>query len=134
MIFDRLMVPEDLPILEMSLAQDQHHVGTTADFFMMDGTVTKVYEDEHGPIMFVRGSVIRRFDKKVLRLDIQYVSNEDGKRNARAMFAGFDILSQRAKDHGFEELYFTSNNPLLIAFCTKRFGFVESNGELRKTL
>lgn len=134
MVFDRFMVPEDLPILEMSLAIDPHHVGTTPDFFLQDGTVTKVYEDERGPIMFVRGAVIKRFDKKVLRLDIQFVSNEDAKRNARAMFSGFDKMSQRAKDNGFEEIYFCSNSPLLIAFCTRRFGFVESNGELRKAL
>lgn len=134
MIFDRWMVPEDLPILELSLAADPHHIGTNTDFFLLDGTVTKVYCDERGPIVFVRGAVIRRFDKKVLRIDTQYVSNDDTKRNARATFFGLDTLSKRAKEDGFEELYFCSNSPLLIAFCVKRFGFEESNGELRKVL
>lgn len=134
MIFDRYLIPEDLPILKASLAADPYHAETTTDFFQEDGSITKVYFDEHGSILFVRAAVVLRFDKKVLRLDIQFVSNEDTKRNARAMLWGFDTMSQRAKQNGFDEIYFFSNSPLLKAFCTKRFGFVQSGDELRKTL
>src|ERR1700743_501744 len=73
-ITDRFIEQKDLPLLAISLENDEHHKGTTPEFFTELGTVTKVYEDELGPICFVRGA-------KALRLDIQYVDNNDKKRN-----------------------------------------------------
>ena len=127
MVTDRFLEARDEELLELSLAKDEHHVGTDVEFFKKTGTVTKVYEDEFGPICFVRGT-------KALRLDIQYVSNSDKKRNMTAMLAGFGALAEKAKENGFTEIVFNTNNDLLRAFCIKRFGFVESKGELRKFL
>jgi hypothetical protein len=127
MVTDRLLNLTDYPLLKTSLQDDSNHQDTTPEFFSQPGTLTKVYEDDQGPVMFVRAA-------KSLRLDIQYVSNADVKRNMKAMLVGFDILAKRAKDNGFTEVCFQSNSPFLKAFCIKRFGFVESQGELRKNL
>lgn len=131
MVTDRLIGTQDARILAASLARDEHHKDTTVpDFFYTPGTVCKVYEDEAGPICYVRCS-------KVLRLDIQYADNEDRKRNLNAMISGFDELEKKARTNGYTEVVFKTNSPLLKKFCIRRFGFVEecgSCGELRKYL
>lgn len=127
MITDRFIETTDLPLLAVSLAQDEHHQGTEPEFFIEYGTVCKVYSDERGPILFARGS-------KSLRLDLQYVDNKDTKRNMKAMLEGFDKLAAKAKENGFTEIIFQTNNPLLKRFCIKAFGFADSCGELRKSL
>ena len=125
MVRDRFIESEDMPVLSVSLAKDEYHKGTSPEFFTAPGTVCKVYEDELGPICFVRGT-------KALRLDIQYVDNNDRKRNMAAMLEGFDALAAKARENGFTEIIFQSNNRMLKRFCVKAFGFVESDGELRK--
>lgn len=125
MVTDRLLTESDLPILAKSLQGDQFHVGTDVDFFTAPGSVCKVYEDEQGPVCFVRGT-------KALRLDIQYLDNNDRKRNMKVMLEGFGKLAQMAKDNGFTEIVFQTNNDLLKKFCIKAFGFYEYEGELRK--
>lgn len=125
MITDRLFQVSDLPLLELSLAKDEHHVGTQPEFFTQIGTIAKVYEDEKGPILFVRGA-------KALRLDIQYVSNDDTERNKAAMMQGFDGLVRKARENGFSEVIFSTNSRALAIFCKRHFGFYEEKGELRK--
>lgn len=127
MVKDRWLALEDMSLLASSLALDENHKGTEPEFFAQLGTVCKVYEDEAGPICFVRGA-------KALRLDIQYVNNKDRKRNMAAMLEGFEALAIKARENGFTEIIFQTNNPMLRLFCRKRFGFVESDGELRKFL
>jgi hypothetical protein len=127
MVTDRFLESRDLLTLEKSLKNDVHHQGTPPEFFTQLGTITKVYEDEKGPILFVRGA-------KAIRIDIQFVDNTDHKRNAKAMIEGFDKLADKCKQQGFSEVIFNSNNQMLKKFCIKRFGFVESDGELRKYL
>lgn len=128
MVTDRMIEPSDLPLLAESLAHDAYHKTTTPEFFTQPGTVAKVYEDKDGPILVVRGA-------KALRLDLQYLNNDDTKRNLTAMMDGFDGLVKKARENGFQEVLFTTNNPLLKKFCMRRFGFVEVDGcELRKFL
>lgn len=127
MVTDRWLETTDLPLLAVALARDEHHVGTEVEFFTDPSAVCKVYSDEDGPILFARAA-------KTLRLDLQYVDNADKKRNMRAMLEGFDKLAANAKEHGFSEIIFQSSSPLLVKFCKKMFGFVESHGELRKVL
>lgn len=127
MVTDRLLEESDLPLLELSLSKDEHHTTTTPEFFTEPGTITKVYEDELAPILFVRGT-------PVLRLDIQYVSNDDFERNKTAMLEGFPSLAQKAKEHGFKEIVFNTRSRALSVFCKRHFGFKESQGELRVML
>lgn len=127
MITDRFMEDSDLPLLDLSLSQDKFHTGTTPEFFQAPGTVTKVYEDQHGPVLFVRGS-------SVLRLDIQYVLNEDIERNKAAMLEGFPPFAAKAKANGYSEIVFQTNNPFLARFCKQNFGFEKYEGEMRLLL
>lgn len=127
MVTDRFIEPSDMSTLAISLAKDEQHKGTEPEFFTQIGSVCKVYEDELGPILFARGS-------KALRLDLQYVDNTDTKRNMKAMLEGFDVLADNARRHGFSEIIFNTNSPMMKRFCIKRFGFVESSSELRKFL
>src|ERR1700679_1136998 len=99
MITDRLYEEDDYHLLGLSLSQDKYHTETTPEFFTEPGTMCKVYEDESGPVLFVKGS-------PVLRLDIQFVSNDDGRRNIKVMREGLPPLAQRARENGYKEIVF----------------------------
>lgn len=125
MIYERWLEESDRRIINESLETDEYHKDTSTDFFYDKSAVCKVYEDENGPIMYVKGT-------KAIRLDIQFVSNNDFRRNRKALLDGFDRFVENAKAAGFSELIFCSNSPLLKDFCKKNFGFKESSGEMRK--
>lgn len=117
-----------MPTLTLSLAADESHKGTKPEFFTEIGSVCNVYEDEQGQVFFVRGA-------KALRLDIQYVSNGDAKRNMAGMLEGFPGLVEKARANGFTEIIFQTNNDFLKKFCEKRLGFEAVSGhELRKII
>lgn len=124
---DRWIEPDDMTLLEVSLERDPHHVGTSPEFFLQPGTVCKVYSDEIGPVLYARAS-------KTLRLDLQYVDNNDRKRNMRVMIDGLSKLEETARANGFTEVIFQTNHDLLMKFCTRHLGFFASEGELRKPL
>ena len=97
-------------------------------FFVQPGTLTKVYEDETGPVLYARAS-------KALRLDLGFLNNGDVKRNMRAMLAGFPDLVDRARANGFVEILFNTSQALLAKWCCRRLGFTEVSGtELRRAL
>lgn len=127
MVTDRLYEAGDELLLTASIEADEHHKGTPASFFTEPGAVCKVYEDERGPICFVRGS-------KALRLIVQFKDNNDIKRNLKAIVAGIPDIADKARQNGFTEIVFDTANPALASFCKKRFGFVEHEGELRRLL
>lgn len=115
--------------LGMSLAQDEHHYMTPIDFFKQEGTITKVYEDEQGPICFARVT-------KSLRIDIHFMDNDNRFSNARVLRESFPALVKQAKENGFTEIVFTTNVPALAQFCEKVFGYevVADKYVLRKLL
>jgi len=76
---------EDDALLSISLGNDQFHKGTTVDFFKQPGTITKVYELNNKPVLFLRGS-------KSARLDIQFVDNNDFESNRTVMLEEFNTL------------------------------------------
>jgi hypothetical protein len=128
MITSRYLEAGDKQMLADSLSQDAYHKDTTdADFFYDPRTVSSVFEDEQGPVCVIKGS-------PVLRFDIQFLNNKDFRRNRAALLRAFSHYLTTAKENGFTEFAFQSDSPLLIAFCKKHFGFVESSGELRKQL
>lgn len=127
MITERLLEDNDRLLLENSLSKDEFHKDTPADFFYNNRALCKIYEDENGPIMFVRGS-------KALRIDVQFVDNMDSSRNISAMLDRINILSIQAKEAGFNEIVFYSNYRPLVVFCKRKLGFSEVDGELRKLL
>ncbi len=124
----RYITEEDREILESSLLLDEHHNTTPSSFFYEEGTVCSVYEDEDGPVCFVRGKPYGD-GPLILQLDIQYLNNNDARRNMKIMLEGFPLLEQRAKLNGFIGFFFLSNVPLLRKFCIKRLGFQEYGEE-----
>lgn len=130
MITNRFIEEKDCTILASSLEHDEFHQDTKLDFFLEEGTVCSVYEDEDGPILFVRGKPIILPTFKLIQLDIQFINNLDGKRNMKAMLYGLPELEIKAKENGFEGFYFYSNVPLLRKFAVKRLGFKEFGEEV----
>lgn len=119
---------DTIDILEESLNKDPYHQGTTVGFFQKEGTGCNVYSDERGPIVVVRGS-------NVLRLDVQFLDNNDTKRNMKVLLSEFPRVVEAAKAQNFHEVLFNTNNPVLKAFCIKRLGMHEVEGdELRVIL
>lgn len=127
MTVERWLTEEDIPLLTQSLEKDEYHKDTKPEFFTQIGTVCKVYEDDAGPVMFVRGT-------KALRIDIQFVDNNDRERNRAIMEQEFQNFAASAKAAGFTELVFCTDSPILKAFCKRRFQFREVGGELRRFL
>jgi hypothetical protein len=129
---DRLIKSADIPLLEQCLERDPHHVGTKVNFFFLPGTLTKVYEDEDGIVLFLRGEGIELEKTNILRVDVQYVDNAATERNRMAMLTGFPKLAVKAKDNGFTEILFYTNVRALSIFCKCYLGFKEvAKGELR---
>ncbi len=130
---DRWIEPKDISLLEMCLERDPHHAGTKVEFFYRPGTVTKVYEDDAGPILFLRGEGLDLPEGRILRVDVQYVDNFANERNRMAMLDGFPRLVEKAKLNGFNQILFFTNVRVVSVFCKRHLGFKEvSNGELRK--
>lgn len=123
MITNRYIEEKDYPLLSESLAGDEFHQGTGLDFFLEPNTVCSVYEDENGPVLFVRGKPIIHENIVMIQLDIQYLDNLNSKRNMKTMLEGFPSLALKAKENGFTGFFFESNVPLLRKFCIKRLGF-----------
>jgi hypothetical protein len=123
----RPLLEEDRSILEQSLANDPYHKDTTADFFYEVGSASRMYMDKDGPVFVLRGT-------PALRLDMQFLNNEDILRNATTMLAYIDHLVASAQSSGFKEIIFQTDNPKLKQFCAKRMGFTESSGEMVKAI
>lgn len=130
MVRNRYITDDDYSLLAGSLLLDEYHKDTPASFFYAEGTVCSVYEDEDGPICFVRGKPIVQDGVGIIQLDIQYISNNDGRRNLKAMLTGFPELERKAKENGFVGFFFVSSAPLLRKFCVKRLGFKEHDEQL----
>jgi hypothetical protein len=128
MITNRLLQVEDYPLLLSSMEQDEYHYVSPL-FFVEDGTITSVYEDDKGPVMFVRGKGFLENNDQILQLDIQYVSNHD-KRNLKVMSYGFPELAAKAKINGFSEIRFNSSVGVLRKFCIKKLGFEAADEQM----
>lgn len=132
MVTNRYLEPADYEALAHSLAMDKHHSNTPLEFFTQTGTVCSVYEDDKGIVLFARGEVIELINPetalmvKVLKLDLQFMSNNDAKRNMRTMLEGFPRLAILAKNNGFDVVAFESDVELLRQFCIRRLGFESS--------
>jgi hypothetical protein len=130
MITNRLITDEDYSLLTESLSQDEYHKETHTDFFYEPNTRCLVYEDEDGPICWVRGLPIVHNQVGMIQLDIQFLDNRDAKRNLKAMLIGFPELERMAKLNKFVGFFFTSIQPSLCKFCIKRLGFQQYTDEL----
>jgi len=120
-MIDRWITPEDHPILESSLKNYQYNKTTSPEFFYEKGTFCKIYEDEKGPIFFLRGA-------KAIRVDIEFCDNYDYKRNGKALLKGFPAFVENCKKAGFKEICFNTQSPFLKKFW-ERAGFEKVEGD-----
>jgi hypothetical protein len=116
MITDRLLYADDIPYLEVSLLKDEAHHETPVSFFTQEGAMTRVHEDEKGPIAFSRAV-------KSLRIDVHFCYNDDEKRNAAALIEGLNKLAPIAKSSGYSEIVFTTNVEKLAYFGRDVLGY-----------
>jgi hypothetical protein len=127
MITSRAITELDRADIKASLERDEFHRGTKADAFFQKGSVTNVYNDENGPILYLRAS-------RSLRIDMMFFNNTDRSRNKDAMVAGFQKLVDSARAAGFAEITTSSNSPALVEFGCRVFGFervqTDANGEV----
>ena len=63
--------------------------GTRTAAVCLVGTVCNVYEDDNGPICYVRGS-------KALRLELHFADNYDAERNTDALRNGVATFSEQS--------------------------------------
>jgi hypothetical protein len=118
---------EDRPLLQQWIAEDEDHRDTTApDFWLAEDSLSHVYEDANGPVLFVKMS-------KVLRLDIQF-DNRAKIRNAKTILRGFPALAENARRAGFKEIVFCSKSQGLTGFLQRTFGFRQEKDEFRIVL
>jgi len=107
---------------------DPDHKGKTTPEFFQDHEKAEcmLMCDVEGPLMCVK-------IERCLRLHIQF--DVEGRfRTARAMKESFNFFIEKAKIAGYNQVIFESSCKPLIAFCTKHFGFVESDNELVRQL
>jgi hypothetical protein len=133
MLVIRKIEDRDREMLWEWIQKDREHfeAGTTADFFFEPETESFVYEDELGPVFFVRLSQ-DLIASGLLRIDIQF--GADKKRTSSCMTEGFQSLVDRAKESGFKGMVFRSTSEPLIRFCVKRFSFEKFGDELFRPL
>ena len=115
MVTNRFIKEEDYPLLKASLEKDEYHSNTSLEFFLEPNTVCSVYEDENGPVLFVRGS----FVGQAVILDIQFLDNHAAKRNMRTMLEGFPRLAKLAKENGVTSFLFYTTQTLLKNLCIR---------------
>lgn len=125
MITSRYISLDDYTMLDQSLALDEYHKDTPAMFFYEPDTVCSVYSDNKGIVLFARGKSVEVQNKKVIRLDIQFLNNNAVKRNLITMLHGFTQLEVKARDNGFDAFVFESTQSLLRNCCIRRLGFEE---------
>jgi hypothetical protein len=127
MVKIRPAAEKDRPLLEQWIAEDEDHSGTTtADFWLSPDSLSHVYEDDKGTVLFLKMS-------KVLRLDIQFDSRAK-LRNAKTILAGFPALEELARKAGFREIVFCSKSQGLTGFLQRAFGFQPEPTEYRIAL
>jgi len=128
MITNRPITETDIEPLKISLETSQFHKDTPIEFFTSPNAVSLVYEDENAPILVLRCA-------KSLRLDIEFLDDNDIQRNREAMLEGLPKLIEQAKASGYVELVFNSSSPLLTRFAQKKLGFdLVTDNVLRKEI
>jgi hypothetical protein len=121
MITSRPITPEDIEILQKALDQNDFHPDQKTEYYTNVG-VTDVYENEQGPIGFLRYT-------KALRLCTVWTSNADRERNAASIIQAIFDAVQKARANGYSEIIFETTSPKLSQFCADRLGFEKATGD-----
>ena len=132
MITSHRITEVDWLILEEAILKDTQH--TEKDdpvFFYEPGTCCNVWEYNGNPVLFCRGKIV---EEKSVWLNIQFVDENDKRKNALVMKAVLENLVEKLSPLGFKDLQFKSDSSALVEFCKKKFGFIEKDGILHRIL
>lgn len=122
MIKERPLLESDRELLARAIAADPYHADTdSADFYYQPNTRCLVYEDELGPIFFLRLS-------SVLWMHTTFVG-ENKERIGRAIVTQFPGLIQQAKQAKYAQIAYKSLSKSLVDFCRKYLGFSHCDAE-----
>jgi hypothetical protein len=135
-------------LAESWTAWDKDHAGRVDPRFWLEQderTDSYLVSDAAGPVLFFKVIVmgIKQFESdpfpswKHAELHMQFMPaacGADHNRIADALFKGYPWLELILIGAGVSEIYFDSRSPGLVAFTTKRMGFTQEGGRLRKRL
>lgn len=122
MITHRPITPEDFPKIEQEIARDSCHADWMKPaFFVQPNTVSRVYFDEDGPILFLRMS-------NALRLHIQFCGVEKEKIR-KCLVTQFPEVVHNAKRNGYAQILYETISKPLAWFCRRYLGFTDSPDE-----
>jgi hypothetical protein len=116
----------DRAIIDEWIARDPEHSARmmTEAFFRQPDSVNFACDDKFGPVMYFR---LEPVDAEITRVHTQFSSSSkpgNQRRTAVTLARAFVVITDLARKAGVHYLVFESTAPRLIAFCTKRFGFV----------
>ena len=117
----RPMVVEDQACLQAAMDENTWHPGQRAESYMVNG-VTFVYGEK--PVTFLNY-------EKILRVRVQWCDEYNRAGNKEALVKMIDDAVKLARDNGYKEIIFQTDNKALGKFC-EEFGFGESHGEYRR--
>lgn len=121
-MISRRLEEYDLAMLQKAMDGNTFHPGQKAEQYTSGHCV--VYEDESAPIGVLQYT-------KILRLRTQWCDENDKKRNGAVTIQAIEDTVKLAKENGYSEIIFQTDNEALAKFCVK-LGFEESRGEYRK--
>ena len=112
-------------------AADPDHAGKINPEFWLEqrpGMDSVMVEDSQGPVFFFKTQLLITKEKRITaQVFIQFMPREtveDGNRTRQALTEGMAWLEPVLQQSGAEEIFFTSRQLKLIAFCQKRLGFI----------
>jgi hypothetical protein len=121
-ITSRPINESDFPRMEQEIRSDAcHKEWLKPSFFTAPNTLSTVYSDEDGEILFTRLS-------SCLRIHVQFCDVSKQK-IARCLVTQFSDIVKRAKASGYSQIIFDTESPSLAKFCQRYLGFTESKGE-----
>lgn len=125
MITSRPLQGDDIPMLQQAMDDSVFHPGQNAKSYAGKNMFATVYEDEQGPIGVLKYT-------KTLRLRTIWCDEKDRIRNGASIVQAIEDSVKMARESGFTEVIFQTDNLALARFCVDRLGFEESRGEYRK--
>lgn len=142
---------EHKDLAEQWTAWDRDHAGQVDPSFWLEqdeACDSYLVSDGIGPVLFfkvmtwIMGSLHNASfntgpNKKKAEIHMQFMpasTTIDHQRIGGALLKGCPWLEELLRAAGVEEIYFDSTSPGLVAFTTKRMGFTQEDGRLRKRL
>lgn len=105
----RPMVVEDREALQGAMDKNKWHPGQQAESYMVNG-VTFVYGDR--PVTFLNY-------EKILRVRVQWSDEQDRGSNKEALIQMVEDAVKLARDNGYGEIVFDTQNEALARLCEK---------------